>query len=745
MFSGTPSATSTFTVTYQATDNDNDVATRSIEFTVSDPPQTDPATRMDSTSDISSFFTTASNFNLEVGTWSALSSGTTPTVLTGPGTNTSGAYVYSETSGATSDQSGANSITSNSALTAKTGTMDSWTGLRRILSLRLAIAGAAWVDDGEGFEIQGRASSSDSWERIRLIHGWTYAGTAYTAGTTITDSESASLNCVQDGGWVDFETVIPDNFTQLRLRSSVVHNTSEIDRHDVGMWQIEFRDGVDTVPVRPDAPTWDSTNERLEWEEPGNDGGESVTSYDLRYRQTSATNWTYVYDVTSTSYTLTGLTSGVEYEAQVRATNSVGDSPYSTSLTFSMSGVPAIPATPTLTQEGNTSIVVTWVTPSGTPDSYDLRYRESGTSAWTDIADRTTTTYTITGLTNGNTYEVQVRATNSEGDSNYSSSATLRLNASPSVSINNSATTIGDSDVISLTATASDGDGTISSYAWTASPNVGTFTNAAVKDATWTGPAVGILEQTVTLTLTVTDNDGATASDNVVMTVIAAPDLAVSLPATTNFTIYTNRFFYYQLPDAMGGNMPLTYSHTITGTLPTGMSYSTTNRLLSGTPSATGSFTLNYTVTDLDGDSVTRNIVFTVSNPPATDPATRLDSTTDLDTFFTPAATYGTESGAWEIDSGGSTATGQTGPGTNSSGPYAHVEASGAGSGQTATNSIISNSLLTVKSGTMTNWTGLGRVLYFRMVLAANGFEDGREGFQIQGRASSTDSWKKCG
>ena len=49
---------------------------------------------------------------------------------------------------------------------------------------------------------------------------------------------------------------------------------------------------------------------------------------------------------------------------------------------------------------------------------------------------------------------------------------------------------------------------------------MGTFSDAAVEDATWTAPAATTDDQVVTLTLTVTDSDdGVTASDSVTITV----------------------------------------------------------------------------------------------------------------------------------------------------------------------------------------------------------------------------------
>ena len=57
---------------------------------------------------------------------------------------------------------------------------------------------------------------------------------------------------------------------------------------------------------------------------------------------------------------------------------------------------------------------------------YDVRYRAVGSGAWAerpDTANSTATTDIIRNLTNGTTYEVQVLAENSAGESDWSASA----------------------------------------------------------------------------------------------------------------------------------------------------------------------------------------------------------------------------------------------------------------------------------------------------------------------------------
>ena len=88
----------------------------------------------------------------------------------------------------------------------------------------------------------------------------------------------------------------------------------------------------------------------IEWNAPLSDGGSDISAYDLRYIETSAdetvdSNWTVVQDVWTTgdgalSYQLRGLNDGAQYDLRVRATNAVGDGPWSATST----GTPATPS-----------------------------------------------------------------------------------------------------------------------------------------------------------------------------------------------------------------------------------------------------------------------------------------------------------------------------------------------------------------------------------------------------------------
>ena len=74
-------------------------------------------------------------------------------------------------------------------------------------------------------------------------------------------------------------------------------------------------------------------------------------------------------------------------------------------------------------------------------------------------------------------------------------------NQTPMVSIQTQNMTIAGGQVVQLQATATDPDMDTLTLAWSASSNLGTFDSTAIEDAEYTGPAAGVSQQVIVLTL----------------------------------------------------------------------------------------------------------------------------------------------------------------------------------------------------------------------------------------------------
>ncbi len=190
----------------------------------------------------------------------------------------------------------------------------------------------------------------------------------------------------------------------------------------------------DQPPLAPDAPTLTVRNGQLgvEWTEPNN-GGSAINEYHLRYRANDSGSWTDITEenITGTSHIISGLVNGTSYVVQVRAVNVAGAGSWSDKSEETPLGPPIALDAPTLTV-GNTQLSVAWSAPVDNGGSaitrYQLQYRTGG-GAWMPITSGigTSTSHTITGLTNGDSYHVQVRAVNVQGSGAWSTSATAML------------------------------------------------------------------------------------------------------------------------------------------------------------------------------------------------------------------------------------------------------------------------------------------------------------------------------
>ncbi len=153
----------------------------------------------------------------------------------------------------------------------------------------------------------------------------------------------------------------------------------------------------------------------LSWTNPANN---TITKYQYRRKTDTGTygSWTDIPNSgdTTTSYTVTGLTNGTEYTFGVRAVNAGGNGAAST-VTATPAPVPAAP-TKLEAEVGDRRIGLTWDDPGdSTIDEYEYS-TDGGSFSVISGSDDTTTSYTVTGLTNGTEYTFAVRAVNNTDD-----------------------------------------------------------------------------------------------------------------------------------------------------------------------------------------------------------------------------------------------------------------------------------------------------------------------------------------
>ena len=175
--------------------------------------------------------------------------------------------------------------------------------------------------------------------------------------------------------------------------------------------------------------------------------GATVTGFKVRYCDASGScdpgtdsDWMTrnLSGATRRTYTISSLTNDTEYKVQLLTTSrSNGDSDWSAEDS-AKAGAPNRPSTPSV-RAGDAQIIVTWTAPRMNHSEitgYDVAHRICTAATqqlcnsrptwgeWTDAAHSgTDTTFTIGSLTNGERYEVRVRAENTQGKGLWSSAA----------------------------------------------------------------------------------------------------------------------------------------------------------------------------------------------------------------------------------------------------------------------------------------------------------------------------------
>ena len=279
------------------------------------------------------------------------------------------------------------------------------------------MSGKPAVDD---YDVQYRQTGTTTWSS----HSFTGTGTS----TTLTGLTSGKTYEVQvragsdegDGPWSDSSSAITD-------ANAVTRNIAENSAADTNVGAAVTAKATNTTYTYTHALSGTDASKFEISSSTGQITLKSGTSLDYETK----TSYSVIVTVTAAA-----KTQGQGANAQSVDPNAPGD--YVVPVTINVTDVNEPPpkiSAPTVAVNSTTpttKLDVSWTAPtttqmSGKPavSDYDVQYRQTGTSTWSDASfTGTTTSTTLSGLTAGKTYDVQVRAVNAEGNGDWSDSGT---------------------------------------------------------------------------------------------------------------------------------------------------------------------------------------------------------------------------------------------------------------------------------------------------------------------------------
>lgn len=227
---------------------------------------------------------------------------------------------------------------------------------------------------------------------------------------------------------------------------------------------------------------------------------QNVDYYTIIAVPTSGATVTNTFNAPATSYTITGLQSGITYTISLTATNSFGTSAAGI-ITAATGNPPSAPTNLTVSSVTSTSVSISFTQPSGTVTTYSISAVPSSGSTVTQTFNAPATSYTITGLQPGMSHTLSLTAINIYGTSPAATvnNVITQLNTPSNLSVS---TVTGNSISISFTQPS----GTLTNYSVSSIPFSGTTVTSTFNAPASSYTISGLSDNDYNLSLTASTN-----------------------------------------------------------------------------------------------------------------------------------------------------------------------------------------------------------------------------------------------
>ena len=344
----------------------------------------------------------------------------------------------------------------------------------------------------------------------------------------------------------------------------------------------------------------------VSWTIPTDNGGSAITGYTV-----TASPGGFECSTSGTSCTVSGLTNGTAYTFSVVALNAVGSGSAMTSAAVVPASIPGSPSAAT-TQFGDSSMTVSWTAPSSNGGSEITLYTVTS-SPGSFTCTTSTTSCTVTGLTNGIAYTFTVKATNKAGSSVPSALAlgTRTPATVPGAPTSLSGSSSGTQITVNWTAPKSDGGSGVTGYRVTASPSGKTCTSTSTSCVFTSMGAYSLY----TFTVVAINKAGSGApSDSLSVGVVVAPEAPTGVVGVFGDSQVTVSWI---APVSDGGNAITLYTVTALPGRRTCTATSATSCTVTGLTNG-GSYTFTVVAANSRGDgqaSEASDVIIPASTP----------------------------------------------------------------------------------------------------------------------------------